>query len=274
VSAQEYDFIVFDLGIVVRIASFASRMMATSELWPEIRNPTAVTVDQGGGHQQENDAVTTSWLRVPRDPLRQAVVAVFMRECFDFIVRHEYAHLVLGHCKHLKSDCIDYQVLELAADAHAAYWGINRLFRIQGMLGCWHRGGIFDGYRVFHTTPYNAMRNYLLAMYLAFRIFDEPKWNANALASTRHPPAPIRFHAACLQLEEHFKRIGNSEVYDHLLGARAKVWDSGERIFAEALDREPNSNVIRQTMSDESEQHFYRILERSKTLPRHLLALH
>jgi len=270
----KYDYIVVNLGIVVRITSFFSGMMAIPGLWPEIGTPDVVAVEQDGTSLEDNDTRASSWLRLPKDSLRQAVAVVFMRECFDFIVRHEYAHLALGHCSTDKRDPIAEQVLELAADAHAASWGIRRLSRIPELLGRWPQDDVVDGFRVFHTTPYDAMRNYLLAMYLAFRISDEPDWTCDTLANRRHLPAPLRFHTACIQLALNFQRAEDTVAYNQLLGSWREAWGLGEFVFSKTLGREPNTTVKQLTMRKESEQHFYRILERSKTLPPDLLRLH
>ena len=57
-----------------------------------------------------------------------------MGECFALIVRHEFAHLVLKHLaadaqRIVKGDPIARQALELAADGHAAIWGLHSAVR-------------------------------------------------------------------------------------------------------------------------------------------------
>ena len=74
------------------------------------------------------------------DRTRTAFAVLFATECLAFIVRHELAHLVLGHCDFVApkgeiatiedtdgrlpagADAITIQALEVAADGHSAIW--------------------------------------------------------------------------------------------------------------------------------------------------------
>jgi hypothetical protein len=136
---------------------------------------------------------------------------------------------------------------------------------------CLPNRGAVHGYREFHRTRNDAIVNYLLAMFFVFRVMDETTWNNDTLAGHPHPPAPIRFHAACIHLDEHFKRTGNVEAQAQLW--QTEIWELGEIIFAKTLDRKPNPMVKRRTMSEESERHYNLISDRVQTLPQHLFGL-
>lgn len=245
---EKYDYIILRFGIALRLTHFCERMMSNPELWPDIRDRVA----------------------------RNALAVIFMGECFDFVVRHEVAHLVLGHVDPdgiaVGRDPIVAQTLELVADDHAASWGLEDFAHISGITGSLPVD-IGDGYREFHSTPEDAMLNYLLAIYFVFRIRDEAPWDPDTLAHRSHSPASMRFHAACIHLNETLKRNGNSEMQRHFLQARTMVWERGESIFAKVLDREPDLRLEDRTMSDECEKLYERMSEQARILPQHFFGL-
>jgi hypothetical protein len=275
---DRYDFVVLNIGIVPMIVDFCGRMMATEGLWADIGRVASAS---------EAAAVQSGF---PDDPVRLAFATVIASECFDFLVRHELAHLALGHCEFLAQngqdssmedsdgrvragiDSIAAQTLELAADGHAAIWGVEKLPRIRERLGRLP-SGIDEAYRSFHLTPNDSMLNYLLAMFFVFRLFDETAWDNASLGNRSHPPAPIRFHTACIHLAEHFKTSGDMEAEGRLLRAMQEVWPVGEIMFAEALGRIPDHLVLRRTMSEESERHYDLLSARARTLPQSLFGL-
>ena len=263
-----YDYIVLHIGIVPALLDFCIRMMAKAELWKNIGNPSGASDDRA----------------------RLAFATVFMGECFSFLVRHELAHLVLGHCEFVAprggaatiedtdgqfpagADPVTIQALEVIADGHAAIWGVVRLPLILTVLGR-HRDGIDEAHRAFQRTPEEAMRNYLLAMYFVFRLFYETTWNIGALTSRAHPPAPLRFHVACLHLLEYFTNAGDIEGQARLKKAAREIWELGEYIFSEALEQLPDPNAKRQVLSEEGERHFDFVRARAQTLPSSLSGL-
>jgi hypothetical protein len=211
----KYDYIMLNIGLTLRLTYFCECMMSNSDLWPAVR-----------------DGAT-----------RNALAVMFMGECFDFVVRHELAHLVLGHVDPdgtaARADPIVSQTFELVADDHAACWGMESLARAQEMIDR-APAGIVGGLIEFHSTPEDAMLNYLLAIYFVFRIMDEGPWEPDTLARRSHSPASMRFHAACINMHEHLKRSGNTEMLDRFLRARQQVWPKGESVFAQVLGCEPD----------------------------------
>jgi hypothetical protein len=245
---NKYDYIVLKFGLVLRLTHFCERMMSSPGLWPDVRDGAA----------------------------RNALAVVFMGECFDLVVRHELAHLVLGHVDPDgiagRHDPVVAQTLELVADDHAASWGLENFTRVPEMIGSLPTG-IKGGYREFHRTPEDAVLNYLLAIYFVFRIMDEAPWDPDTLACRSHSPASMRFHAACINLDETFKRIGNAEIRGQFLRAREKVWERGESMFAQVLDREPDLGLEDRTMSDECEKLYERMSAQSRILPQYFFGL-
>jgi hypothetical protein len=117
------------------------------------------------------------------------------------------------------------------------------------------------------------MLNYLVAMFFVFRLSDESAWSNETLTSRRHPPAPIRFHAACIHLVEHFKFTGEADCEGQLLRAMHEIWEFGEVIFAQTLKRKPDPWVKHNTLSEESERHYNLLYDRGQTLPQSLFGL-
>jgi hypothetical protein len=275
----EHSFIVLNIGLIPTLLDFFQRMMATAGLWPDVGKQRTCRDSEESGAADAFPAHTL-WnvlpQRAPDDPLRTALATVFMGECFDLIVRHEFAHLVLRHLAAdaqliVKSDLIARQALELAADGHAAIWGLHFLRHMPAIVER-RTGIVVDAYREFHRTPDDALTNYLLAIFFVFRLMDERDWNNHTLGRG-HPPAPMRFHAVCIHLVDHFKQTGDADGEARVMQATQEIWELGETIFAATLGRKPNPDIKRLTLSEMSEQHYNRMSDRAQTLPQHLFGL-
>ena len=197
-----------------------------------------------------------------------------MGQCFDFIVRHEFAHLALGHLnsdagRAVNGDLLACQALELAADGHAAILGLEPLCDMPRKLGR-PTGAIDEAHRVFHRTPYDAIANYLLAIFFVFHLGKLGHANPSRKV---HTPAPIRFHATCIHLIEHCQQNADVEGAAQVQSTMQDIWEVGELMFAATLGRAPNHSIKQLVLSEESERHYDLISNRAKALPRHLLGL-
>jgi hypothetical protein len=250
-----YDYVLIKQGSIARLLHFFTRIMEMPDVWRELK--------VADGMPQTERA-------------RLALAAVFINECFDFIVLHELAHLVLGHLQPdaqlARRDPIAAQALEAAADGHAMIQGAERL-PILALTAGRSALEVAAGYRTFHRTEDDAILNYLLAAFFVFRISDEGHWRDDGLADRAHPPAAFRFHTACIHLDEHFRRAGNSEALARFTAATQKVWERGEWLFAKALDRVPDADFKAHTLSEHSEQHYNLLSDRVQSLPSHLFGL-
>jgi hypothetical protein len=270
---DRYNYVVLNLGIVPALTHFCQRMMATSGLWPKVGSvepPSCVSASTR--EVRAYFAWKVQQPRIPDDSFRKAIAVIFMSECFDLIVRHEVAHLILGHHRVPKDDPLVRQALEFVADGHAAIWGFERLARSPKIAGDRARD-IDKGYSELFGASEDSVRNYLLAAFFVFRLMDETTWSNKELVSRGHPPAPLRFHAVCIHLEEHYQRIGDSATLGRLHKAVPEAWELGEIIFGKTLGREPDQYPVREVMSFESEKHYERVSNRAQTLPRHLFGL-
>jgi len=249
-------------------------------LWPDVSNQNAPRPPEtrpAGGNFPAHVLWNVLHAQSPDDPMRLALGVVFMGECFDFIVRHEFAHLALGHLnpddrRALKGDLLALQALELAADGHAAILGLEPLRDMPRKLGR-SASAIDDAHKVFHRTPEDAMTNYLLAIFLVFRLMDEANWDTRTLPRRVHPPAPIRFHATCIHLIEYCHQNGDAEGAAQVQRTMQDIWEVGETMFAATIGRPPNHGIKQLVLSEDSERHYNRISDRAKGLPRHLLGL-
>ena len=128
----QYDFIVLNIGLVPTLTDFFQRMMATAGLWPNIGEQDPLSESEPFS-VPDGFRAHMLWnvlpARAPSDALRTALATVFMSECFDFIVRHELAHLVLGHlrddARSTRADPVALHALECFADGHAAIWELS-----------------------------------------------------------------------------------------------------------------------------------------------------
>ena len=255
----QYDFIVLNVGLVPTLTDFFQRMMATAGLWPNIGEQDSLSESEPFS-VPDGFRAHMLWnvlpARAPSDALRTALATVFMSECFDFIVRHELAHLVLGHlrddARSTRADPVALHALECFADGHAAIWGLEplrdmprKIGRIPNPLG--------EAYKEFHGSPDDAFTNYLLAIFFVLRLMDETDWTERTFATNSHPPAPMRFNVVCIHLVYYFKQIGDKDGQSRVLRTMQHIWELGERTFAATLGIEPNPDIKRLTLSELSE---------------------
>lgn len=275
----QYDFIVLNLGLVPTLTDFFQRMMATSGLWPSFGEQASLSQSEAFS-VPEGFRAHMLWnvlpVRAPSDALRTALATVFMSECFDFIVRHELAHLVLGHLRDdvrsIRADPVSVHALEFFADGHAAIWGLEPLRDMPRKIGG-IPSPLGEAYREFHRSTDDAFASYLLAIFLVLRLADETDWTERTLPSKTHPPAPMRFNGVCIHLMDYFKQIGDADGESRMLRTMQHIWELGELIFAATLGIEPNLDVKRLTFSDLSEEHYERMSEKTRSLPAHLFDL-
>lgn len=275
---DQFDYIVLNIGLLPTLTHFFPRMMANAENFPGVGNPLSPE-SQTSVAESASAPAHSAWRHLPRrdstDPTRQELAVQFIAVCLSLIALHEFAHLVLGHLDPaiqatINADPLAAQALELAADAHAAIWGriLNQAKR--AALNQKLPKPIPEGMRAFHRTPEQSIENYLLAVFLVFRIMDETKWSDETLASRPHPPAPFRFQVVCLHLANRLNEAGDSDGANRLRSVATETWERGKAIFARALGRNPDRKVMTDTMSDECERHYERVSERARTLPEHL----
>lgn len=275
----QHNFIVLNIGLVPTLVDFFQRMMATTGLWPAFGQQEPLNASEEYT-PPEGFRAHMLWnvlpVRAPTGLLRNALATVFMSECFDLIVRHELAHLVLGHLKDdartIRADPIAVHALELAADGHAAIWGLEPLWDMPRKFGR-HPGAVDDAYREYHRSPDDAFVNYLLANFLIFRLMDDNDWSKRTLASRSHPPAPMRFHGVCIHLADYFRQNDDADGETRVLRTMQNIWELGEHTFAKTFGGKPNPDIKRLTLRELSEEHYNRMSDKARTLPPHLFGL-
>jgi len=242
---DKYTYIVLNIGVILRLSHFCDRMMMHPELWPDI----------------------------PAYSFEAFAVALTF-ECFDLIVRHELAHIMLQHLSFGGSDIPNSpgisQVLEFFADGHAAWWGYQNLKRVSEVASK-RQNRAAGGFLAFNRTRSASLHNYLMSLYFGFRIMDEDIPRFDQMTSATHPPASFRFNVMSIHLGKHFELIGDTEAHDLLVCA--DTWERGENIFAALLDRQPNRELKKWTLSNESERYYNQLSELARTLPPHLSSL-
>ena len=120
-----------------------------------------------------------------------------------------------------------------------------------------------------HIAPDNvALVSYALTvLYLYFRMSDRNDWQAIALNTLSHPPAPFRLKLLCASLIENgFLKIGEREA----LAAIKKALLSGDAIMSVALNCFPNPYWFEFVHSQAFDQHFDDL---SQEVPRWLSPL-
>jgi hypothetical protein len=291
VGKDKYNFIVLYIGVVPSLYDFFLRLMAVKDFWPDIGETKTSPAES---NSTDDFRAWESWAKlppeIPEDENRKAFAIYFAKQSLEFLVRHELAHILLGHCDYLeekqrpaviddstnalpeKIDPLVVQALESAADGCAAIMGYEKLRHAPKLFGKFPEP-VDQAIRRFHRTEDEAIEHYILVLFLSFRLFDQRAWDEKEILAHRHPPAPFWFWAACIVLLEYLNQNADHEGATKIQRAMQRIWEIGETMFATALKRQPDPNPKEQVMSKASEDHVEAMEKCRSELPEHLFSI-
>jgi len=166
----------------------------------------------------------------PNDPVRSHYAGLLAWMAIQFIMEHEFAHVINGHVEWLNATTgigalgetgasaipnlsnVDLQTLEFDADSYGAA-SLTR-FTLQAVpTGLW--------VNAFLQTPAQILFSILFSLYCVFRLFHNSpsQLNENFLACGDHPPAFLRLYIvfATIASFEHFTGLFSKADLDQSL---------------------------------------------------------
>ena len=239
---QNEEFIGVNSGAILIICLVFQRMLADREILVHIGD---INKEKSGltlfppKLTNVMDILSLKANVMPQDPERLAATNLLTKLAVEFLLHHEYTHLSNGHVDFMlkKSQIpliaelemsvsglmgrMDYQSLEMDADAGAVNHGIEALFgRIKD------RDQLPEEQRSAYEDERGILFTWLFAIYSLMRLFDVQKTDLDELANYSHPPARIRQAMAFAVVLELLKR-------DEIQGV--KITDNLRKAFADLI---------------------------------------
>jgi len=265
--------IAVNLGSLAILLAIYRYMLATPQILPSI-----------GDSSKEVEPPPVSWLGfvdaaiMPKDPTRRAYSLYLASMAFDFLVRHELAHLRNGHVDFLNAEAgiqqileintqdsginlLDFQTMEMDADCYAArngfQWFISREAELYTDTQTLVAGG------PNRQTAYL----WLFAIHGFFLAFYEAAVAASEIQARTHPPTNMRqviINATILEiitgpLAEMFREVVGPAVGD------------SSRAFAQLHGKNVDPTYALTAINEEYQAHSQRILSNWNSLRPRLL---
>lgn len=284
-------------GTLICLMDFYGRLTAT---WTPTRIGWRFNGTVGNAKPYEGDPLT-SWQRgafIPDDPATRIRAMLLARRTAGFIIDHELAHILHGHCDvdegqglqcridaGVKSmppnSALFNQACELQADRFAA------CMMIDPILGVPDTSAAFSTIRrksrgnaaalAYLDLTQKSMEGIagsrrmevfgaLLCQFTMFRLFDDHHWTAASLQSSSHPPGPMRYAFAVSTMKETMRSLGDQSTLAMVRKADREIRKSGERMFASAIGRAPNLAALERARSKEAADHYRLLAARSASL--------
>jgi hypothetical protein len=246
-----------------------------------------------------------SWRRgafIPGDYETRVRAVTLARRIAAFVLDHELAHIMLGHCDFTygslgayridaaisaltSEEALISQAMELQADRFAAMMSVDPVLgvpdvtpgfnaireRFRGeptvMLQLEQLKAAFKG---LIGSRQSEVFSTLLSQYSMFRLFEDHHWSVSSLETASHPPSPMRFTWAVQGMKFGFRSMGDGPSLGAVRRAEKRIRRSAEQLFASAVGRRANGVSFEAARSPAANLHLGKLLGTSDAL-MHLL---
>ena len=235
------DFVGLYAGAVVHIYRHFGALLCNCTFVPSIGSPDAEAHDPRSLNYADGEQSM-----VPNDPQRRSYARLLSRLACDFLLNHEFGHLINGHLKLMKAlsgtacfaeldavgtgtfGSLSRQALEMDADCFAVQQGVLAL------LECVNNpSALPESSRCWYSSVDEALRTWTLAIYGLLRLFDGSPTDLDHLEAGPHPPPPIRAMMASATAMEVLKSRGHSDHERRCSAAFSYAMVEVERATAE-----------------------------------------
>jgi hypothetical protein len=251
-----HGFIYISFGVVLLIYDIFYRMLARPDILPNIGNAAAETAREpfcSDGIQSDYNALKDSratgnlsladtW---PRDPSRKSLAEQLAGYALDFLVRHEFAHVIYGHSEYAAKEGIPFiqirsfsntapigltlQAIEMNADTFAAVNGFADGLIFQDKESVIRRGTLERGSGIIHPDD-PPIQDFAFAICILFWMIDE-QVDPSKLEELYHPPAPQRPSLAISMIAKLLSSTDNKALLERLIS----VWPNAGNLAFNAL---------------------------------------
>jgi hypothetical protein len=261
-SGNQY-FIGIYIGAILQSFAIFSRMLSSNTILKNIGDPALEGPPQKMHDIQLKEVISPilSYKRslLPNDPIRVATVKMFVKHVLDFLIFHEYAHIVHGHLDYCNTisdqsptsvDPLIFQTLEVSADSFSTIMNLFLLYK-----GVPEKNHIItEELQSYYRDRDTALKMWLFPIYTYFRLFGHTNLR-HCITSDKHPAPGCR---ANLIMDEVLffmdYTFGNAAV-DPLAERCIDIIIEVEEAFAEVSEQGLDARTIRSSFSDEMMNH-------------------
>jgi len=245
-SGNQY-FIGIYIGAILQSFAVFSRMMASNTILTDIGSAALEDPPQKMHDIQLKETIhpLLSFTRelVPKDPIRNEVVKMFVKHVLDFLIFHEYAHIVYGHVDYRNSkqqsvfaDNVVLQALETSADGFSTFISMMLLYKALSD----ENPIIPKALRSHYKDRYTALRMWLFPIYTYFRLFGH--MNLQYCTITESHPSPGYRVNLIVEAIDTFKELGfanDDQLLEHCIDILIEVEEAFAQISEQGLDIRP-----------------------------------
>lgn len=267
-------FIGINIGAILHTFSIFSRMLSSNTILRNIGN-----ADLEGPPRKIYDAQLKEASRslsfytrdiIPQDPVRKATSTIFMKHVLDFLLFHEYAHIVYGHLDYCLSnadkngsglDPLILQALEVSADSFATFTSLKF---INGMN--MEENPIFrQELKHLYKGHNQALRMWLFPIYTYFRLFGFA--NARHSITTDNYPTPAcRANLIFENVHSYWDYTYDPIDIDALLELCTKIIFEVEKAFDQISDQGLDTRALLTSLSDEHFNHMKELMNKEQDI--------
>ncbi len=245
-SGDQY-FIGIYTGAILQSFAVFSRMLASNTILTDLGNAALEAPPQKMHDIQLKETMhpLLSFTRelIPKDPVRNEVIKMFVKHVLDFLIFHEYAHIVYGHVDYRNSkrpgmfaDSLTMQTLEINADSFSTYINMILLYKTspdESPL-------IPEKLRTFYKDRYMALRMWLFPVYTYFRLFGHMNLH-HGIATESHPTPGCRINLVVEAIDT-FRELGfanDDQLLEHCIEILMEVEKAFAQISEQGIDTRP-----------------------------------
>lgn len=273
-------YVGINLGTIAVISDFFSRLVLAFRFHSDGR---VEKVDDHRAQETSGDPLGTwSEYRLSDDLLHNQTAGAFSWQALNFIIAHELAHILLGHCDFDELSNFAYwsdksiiplkdsevalisQALEMQADAIAVRLVLLNL--PDPLL--YFADPDAKTRPVIEPSLQLRIAYTFFSIFFVFRLFDELHWNQRSLERVSHPPAPMRVFGALGEGAAIFEVPPNSDLVNFRLCFEA-VLSFGDSMFALALGRATNKTGTVASLLDSTREYLLTVeAKQREIIPR------
>lgn len=256
-------FIGVYIGAILQSFVIFSRMLASNTILTDIGNATSESAPQKLYDIQLKDVLypLSAFTRklLPKDPVRNAVVKMFVKHILDFLIFHEYAHIVYGHLDYHNSileqqgvsdNSLILQTLEVNADGFSTF--ISMLFLYGSPPD--KNPIIPEELRPYYKDRKIALRMWLFSIYTYFRLFGHMNFR-HSITTDNHPSPGCRANLIVEAIDTYkdctFGNIDGEILPELCIDTLMEVEEAFAQISEQGLDQRP----LRSSFSEEAIRH-------------------
>ena len=268
-------FIGLNTGAIYMLQLVFMRMLADSRLFPVTGNASEEANDLPPltGYVPQAQQMYEAGLiaRPPKTKPRKSYATHLFDHAILFLVGHEIAHITLGHVDYLQSKTgtaliaemgwkqtdsegsIERQILEAQADTRSVFSGIASVQLTHAMPNLekppWDSSPL---------RPETMIFDWAFAMNSLFRLFGDSRFSSSELATTVHPPLPIR-RAMATGTAYASVMAWDPELKDKALKSLRAAMLYTELAFSVILGIDPSTEGLRDAYTPLGREHYKRL---------------